>query len=120
MKKPKRLSKKQIEDDTNTYEALQALTDYNPSNKQFSMANATAAFDAMRNLQTDETQKQAAAAAASDDAADGEYAFHNMILGVKTQGKAQYGEDSNEVQSLGIKKKSEYKKPSGRKPSPTN
>jgi hypothetical protein len=33
------------------------------------------------------------------------------MLGVKAQVIAQYGHDSDEVQSLGLKKKSEHKRP---------
>jgi len=33
-------------------------------------------------------------------------------LGVKTQVKAQFGDSSNELQALGLKKKSEHKSPS--------
>jgi len=40
-----------------------------------------------------------------------------MILGVKAQVKAQYGEDSDEYASLGMKKKSEDKR-GGRRASP--
>jgi hypothetical protein len=34
-----------------------------------------------------------------------------MMLGVKTQVVAQYGDNSDQVQALGLKKKSERKKP---------
>ncbi len=54
--------------------------------------------------------------AARDTANAAEWAFHNAMLGAKDQIIAQYGDDSNEVQSLGLKKKSEYKASSGRKP----
>jgi hypothetical protein len=53
---------------------------------------------------------------ARDIANDAEWAFHNMMLGVKTQVAAQYGESSSQLESLGLKKKTEYKKPTGRKP----
>jgi len=54
---------------------------------------------------------------ARDDATAAEWAFHNAILGVKKQVIAQYGEDSNEMQSLGLTKKSEIVRP-GRKAAP--
>jgi len=38
-------------------------------------------------------------------------AFHDTILGVKDQVIAQYGPNSDEVASLGLKKKSERKAP---------
>ncbi len=43
--------------------------------------------------------------------------FHDYMLGAKDQVKAQFGSSSNELQGLGIKKKSEYDKPT-KKPTP--
>jgi hypothetical protein len=110
MSKPKRLNKKILQEDREAYAALKALTDYKPANPAFSLANVDASFAAMDAKQTNEVQKKAEAAASSDDAADGEHDAHRIMLGVKAQVKAQYGEDSNEYQSLGMKKKSEYKR----------
>jgi len=104
----RRLSKKVLQEDREAFAALKALTDYQPANPAFSAANITASHDSMNTLQTTAVQKKAEADGASDDAADGERQFHNDILGAKAQVKAQYGEDSNEYQSLGLKKKSEY------------
>jgi hypothetical protein len=47
----------------------------------------------------------------TDNATAAEWVLHNAILGAKSQVEAQYGKDSNKYQSLGLKKKSEYKKP---------
>jgi hypothetical protein len=52
--------------------------------------------------------------AAMDAARAAEWAFHNAMLGVKDQVIAQFGKDSNEVQALGLKKKSERKAPGPR------
>lgn len=65
----------------------------------------------METKQTDFAQKQAATDAARDDAVAAERDFHDFILGAKDQIKAQYGKDSNEVQSMGLKKKREYLSP---------
>lgn len=108
MSRRNRLSKKVLQEDREAFAALKALTDYQPANPAFSVANITASHDSMNTLQTTAVQKKAEADGASDDAADGERKFHNDILGGKAQVKAQYGENSNEYQSLGMKKKSEY------------
>jgi hypothetical protein len=52
-----------------------------------------------------------AQATARDNLAAAEWDYHNAILGTKEQAIAQFGSDSNEVQSLGLKKKSERAKP---------
>jgi hypothetical protein len=44
-----------------------------------------------------------------------EWEFHNAILGAKTQVTAQFGDDSDELAALGLKKKSEYKSPTRRR-----
>ena len=114
----KRLPKTVLQDDINAYAALQAIANYTPSNDAYKLTNVTASQLAMQENQTIEVQKQAEADAARDGAAGAEWDFHEMILGAKDQVKAQFGPDSNEYQSLGLKKKSEYKK-GRRKTAPT-
>jgi hypothetical protein len=114
MGKPKRLSKKLLQEDIEAYAALQAIAGYHPSNTEFELADVAASHQLMGAKQTDEVQKLTAADAARDAAADSERAFHNMILGAKTQVKAQFGESSDEFASLGMKKKDEYR--SGKRP----
>ncbi|MET0753048.1 MAG: hypothetical protein ABWZ66_06730 [Pyrinomonadaceae bacterium] len=110
MKKPKRLSKKILQEDDAAYAALQAIPNYNPSNKDYTLDKVTSSDETMKADQTTEVQKHAAADAASDKAADSEWARHNMILGAKLQVKAQFGENSDEYASTGMKKKNEYKR----------
>lgn len=45
-----------------------------------------------------------------------QWAFHNVILGAKQKVVAKFGDDSDEAQAVGLKKKSERAKPK-RKPS---
>lgn len=118
MGKRNRLSRRILQEDRETLAAARALTDYNPVNKDYELEKVEAMFAAMDEKQTTEVQKKADADGASDDAADSERAAHAVILGLKTQVKAQYGENSNEFQSMGMKKKSEYNV--GRRKSPGN
>ncbi len=113
MAKSRRLTKKVLLEDIETYASLQAVAGYKPSNGDYTLANVTASHTKMNASQTDEAQKQDALDAAKDISTNDERAFHNMILGAKTQVKAQFGENSNEFQALGMKKKEEYK--SGRR-----
>ena len=110
----RRLTEKARQDDIDAYNALKIVAGYNPSNAAYNLAAATAAYQSMQSKQAIATQTQTVADGAKDDAIDGEQAFHEIILGAKTQVKAQYGEDSNEYQSLGLVKKSERKKPATR------
>ena len=68
--------------------------------------------------QATEVQQQAALDAARDEATSAEWDFHNAMLGVKEQVKAQFGGDSNEWQALGLTKKSEKAKLSKAAPTP--
>ena len=72
----------------------------------------------MNGAQDVAAQKKAAADAARDDEVAAQWEFHNYMLGAKNQVKAQFGDSSNEIQSLGLKKKSEYKS-GGKKNPPT-
>jgi hypothetical protein len=107
----KRLTPKKLQTDYEAYVALQSLSDYDPANPAYALAQVTALHTAMQAAQQAEINAQNAAAAARDAAATAEHAFHQGILGVKAQVIAQYGADSDQVQSLGLKKKSEYETP---------
>lgn len=51
---------------------------------------------------------------ARDEAIAAGRAFHSAMLGVKNEVVVQYGEDSSVLQTVGLKKKSEYRRPSSR------
>jgi hypothetical protein len=107
----RRLSPKVLKQDKDTHDAIIGLTDYGPSNPLYTKVNLQAKRDAVTAKQASETQKDAEAAGARDDANKAEWAFHNDILEAKKQVSAQYGSDSDQVQAVGLKKKSEYKAP---------
>ena len=111
----KRLSPSVLEDDKNAFAALKAITNYAPANPAYTTDAVTAAHDELVAAQTAEAQANAAQAAARDNAVSKEWNFHNTMLSVKDHATAQFGRNSNEVQSLGRKKPSEYK-PRTRKP----
>jgi hypothetical protein len=109
-----RLRPAQIQADRDALAALQAVAGYAPANPAYAMAALTAAQASLNAAQQAEAQAVAAAATARDNAVAGEWAFHNLMLGVKDQVIAQFGKDSNEVQAIGLKKKSEYSRPKTR------
>jgi hypothetical protein len=115
----RRLSKKEKQKDLDASDALETFEDYEPKNPAYSIANVKAKKTAMQAQQTSEVQAKVKAESEKDDAIDLEWEFHEMIQGVDTQAIAQYGEDSNQIQALGLKKKSDYKKRGGRKLKPT-
>ncbi|MEQ1922069.1 MAG: hypothetical protein ABL952_06135 [Pyrinomonadaceae bacterium] len=116
--KTRPLSPGQLQANLDAFAALKDISGYTPANPDYSLANGTTAKTAMEAAQDASAQAKAAADAARDNEIAAEWAFHDFILGAKTQVKAQFGDSSNEIQALGLKKKSEYKSPSKKKPTP--
>lgn len=97
--------------DRQSFAALKNITGYAPANPAYSVASVQDALtDLDRKLEA-AAQAEATAKAARDEAVASSWNFHNKVVGVKDSVSAQYGKDSNEVQSVGRKKTTEYKKP---------
>ena len=111
----KRLSPAQLKADMDALTALQTIGDYAPANSAYAKTAVASALNAMKATQEAEVNAANALATARDSAAAAEWDFHNMLLGVKEQVIAQYGKNSDQVQALGLKKKSEYKAPKPKK-----
>ncbi len=100
-----------MREDSEAYFGLMALEDYQPANPTFSKETMTQHYQVMLTAVEAEVNAANALAAARDTAVAAEWDFHNAMLGAKAQVVAQYGDDSDQVQSLGMKKKSEYRRP---------
>lgn len=111
----RRMKPAQILTNVNSFSALQQLTDYKPVKTGMATKDGQLLLDTMNKSRAAEAQAEAALKTARDEANTAEWAFHNYMLGVKDQVTAQYGNSSNELQSLGLKKKSEYKRPVSKK-----
>ena len=112
----RRIPSAQLAADREAFDALQGITNYAPANQAYTTEKIKALRDNVDVLQREATQAEAAAAAKRDALTAGEWEFHNAVLGAKMQVGAQFGPNSDEVASLGIKKKSEYRSPVRRKP----
>jgi hypothetical protein len=110
----KRLSPVKIEADKNGFAALRAITNYTPINPAYSLKSVTAAYAELESVRQAQARAAKAAAAAREQQVAKEWEFHNLMLGVKEQIIAQFGKDSDEVQALGLKRKSDYKPPKRR------
>lgn len=106
-----RLRPIQLQADLDASTAIVSLPAYAPANPAYTQAAVQTALNAMKGAQQAEINAANALATARDNAAAAEWDFHNAMLGVKEQVIAQYGKSSNELQMLGLKKKSEYKAP---------
>lgn len=95
--------------------ALQDLTDYAPLNPEYSTAALQARAEKLTQTEQIESRARRALDAARDQAIAAAWELHNAMLGAKAQVIAQYGSDSLAIQSIGLKKKSERKRPSRRR-----
>src|SRR5687768_8006355 len=105
-----------LQADLESYAALQAIESYAPLNGRCELGALATLKQKMEARQTAETQAAGALAAARDAAVETEWEFHNDITNAKTQVEAQFGPNSDQLQSLGRKKKSERARPTRREP----
>src|SRR5205823_6186247 len=104
----KRLKPKILEADVSALSAVVAVVGYAPAHTKYKPYALKTAREAMRSARSAEAHAEALHRAARDRATAAEWAFHNLILGTKEQVIAQFGRDSDEVEALGLKKKSDY------------
>ena len=95
--------------DEDAYFGLKTIAGYKPPNDAYSLEAVTSAYEAFRAQREAEAIAIKALAATRDALSLTESAFHDVITGAKTQVRALYGEDSDEVAALGLKKRSEKK-----------
>jgi len=107
-------SPEHMKDDRATLLAIRELSDYAPVIPSLSIEALTALEQALIQAEQEELRLQKALAGARDTAATAAWALRNSILSAKASVLAQYGPDSNAVQSLGLKKKSDRRRPSRR------
>lgn len=110
----RRVSPQTIQADQTTTIAVQSFTDYTPINPTYRKEELAQKRAAMEAARVAELHAQNALNAARDAAAAAEWEFHQAVIGVKAQVVAQYGSDSDEVRALGLKKKSDRKRPASR------
>lgn len=112
MQKPsRRLSPQIINQDTDSMNGLGTIATYQTSRKEATSEALQLAYQTMLLKQQVETEQQALHKTASDAARKAEWEFHNAVLAMKEAVRGQFGSDSNEAQSVGMKKKSDRKRP---------
>ena len=94
---------------------IQSLKGYKSANEEFSAAELADAEKELTEARKQEAQAEQAMSSARNRAVAAEWDLHNKILGAKKQVVALYGEDSDEVHAVGLKKKSDWKRSGGRK-----
>lgn len=105
-----RIPPQTLQADIEAFVGLKAIPSYTPVNQAYSFDAVSQLHDALRKAQETEIHAQNALAAARDALSAIEREFHDAILGVKSQVKAQFGPDSDQVAVLGLKKKSDRRR----------
>lgn len=107
----RRLSLQAINQDTDSLNGFNTIKQYNTQRQEATPESLQQTYQAMLAKQQAETEKLALYRAASDAARLAEWDFHNAILAMKDVVRGQFGSDSDEAQSVGLKKKSDRKRP---------
>ncbi|MEH1847958.1 MAG: hypothetical protein V7L25_24005 [Nostoc sp.] len=107
----RRLRLQIISQDITSFHGLQTVGTYNTNRSNASVANIQQAYQTMLTQQQAETEKLALYRAAVDAARLAEWEFHNPVLAMKEVVRGQYGSDSDQAQAVGLKKKSNRKRP---------
>ncbi|MFN6482148.1 MULTISPECIES: hypothetical protein [unclassified Nostoc] len=111
----RRLPSQSISQDINSWHGLQTISTYDTTRADASVANLQQAYQAMLAQQQAETEKLTLYRAATDARRLAEWEFHNAVLAMKEVIRGQYGSDSDQAQAVGLKKKSERKRPNRKK-----
>ena len=107
----RRLSPTVIGQDIDSLNGLKTVASYSTTRPDASASTLQQAYQTMLAQQEEETEKLAMYRAAADAARLAEWEFHNAVLAMKEVVRGQYGSDSNEAQAVGLKKKSDRKRP---------
>ena len=107
----RRLPAHVLQADLDCITALKAIEGYAPSNPADSLAAITELQTRVSAAGEREFHAANSYAAARDDTVLLENERHKRVQSIKNQVRAQFGNDSNEVASLGLKKASERKAP---------
>jgi hypothetical protein len=107
----RRLSPDVITQDIQSLNGLKAIQDYQSIRSEASLDALQTAYQFMMLQKQLLTERQAAYKATADSLKQSEWAFHNAVLAMKESVRGQYGSDSNQVQTVGFKRKSNRKRP---------
>lgn len=107
----RRLSPQNLHQDIDAYNGFKTIDSYSTKRNNATPEALQQAYQTMLIQQQVETEKLALYRAAADAAQLAEWEFHNAVLAMKEVVKGQFGSDSDEAQAVGLKKKSDRKRP---------
>ena len=111
----RRLAAQLLNQDVDSLNGFNTIQGYSTKRQEATPEALQQTYQAMLAFQQAETEKLALYRAAADAARLAEWEFHNAVLALKEVARGQFGADSNEAQSVGLKKKSDRKRPTRQK-----
>ena len=111
----RRLAAQSLGQDVDSLNGFNTIQGYSTQRQEATPLALQQTYQAMLASQQAETEKLALYRAAADAARLAEWEFHNAVLAMKEVVRGQFGADSNEAQSVGLKKKSDRKRPTRQK-----
>lgn len=108
-----------LKTDRNTFTAIEHFSDYVSHNAMCTLPELARLRERMEQTQNNEIFTRNAADAARDAAVVAEWEFHNAVTAARQQVLALYGDDSDNVSAIGLKKRSERRRRSGRRSDPS-
>jgi hypothetical protein len=107
----RRLSPQVVNRDIDALHGLRTVSQYDTTRPEASLDALQLAYQNMLAQQQVETERQLLSKAAADAARLAEWDFHKAVLSMKEAVVGQFGSDSDAAQAVGLKKKSERKRP---------
>jgi hypothetical protein len=110
-----RIPPQTLDADRAALRAIADMSDYAPSNGAIATAALQHLETTLALAELQEERSRRAADAARDAAIEAGRRFHELMLIAKAQVVGQYGPDSAAVEAVGLKRKSEHRRPSRRR-----
>ncbi len=114
----KKLPQNILQSDLEVFAGLKTVENYRSVNPLYEVAALQIVKDEMEELQTRRFRLETELDTVRDLTNKKENEFHERTIGATTSVEAQFGRDSNELQAVGKKKLSDYKKHIAKKVAP--
>ena len=108
-----------IQQDINSLNGLGTIPTYSTNRPEASTTALQTAYQTLQYQRQTEKERQSLYQDSVDATRAAEWAFHNAVLAMKEVVRGQFGSDSNEARAVGLKKKSDRKRPARTKTSTT-
>ena len=107
----RRIRADDLQADNRALIGIQTLEDYAPRSTECTVEALAALGEKVLQAQQNEIRAAQALERARSAAIAAEWQLHNALLLAKNEVRVQYGEDSDAMQTLGLKKRSERRRP---------